>query len=191
MLTQYKLLPCVEPQLGWKFPALMRWRWQCCQLVWGDVCGQNSVLPDADEQHAQSCASLSPPFSSGHIPGCKCKYINNIKTYLNQHPDVGLATLCHVQKYHHPAARQGSQGSLHALSGTDFIGIVLVGLKSPFPPFSISGVCFREESSLPLSLVPHCLGMFQVTFLKGTQGELGGFHEVFCLVLLIACSNIK
>lgn len=158
--------------------------------MWGKVCGQKSVLPDADEQHAQSCASLSPPFSSGHIPGCKCKYINNKKMYLNQHADVCLAAffvgsknLTILQLGRAPRAPR------MLCLGKVLLALLWLEWNPLFPPST--WVVFASEMKAALSLIPHCLGMLQVTFLGGTQGELGGFHKVFCLVLLITCSNIK
>lgn len=125
------------------------------------VCGQNSVLPDGDEHHAQSCASLSPPFSSGHIPGCKCKYINNIRTYLNQHPDVSLAALFVMSKSL-IILQPGRTPRAPCMLCLGKVSLASLWLEwNPlFPPSALSGVCFWDESSLPLSLVPHCLGIF-------------------------------
>lgn len=169
MFTQCKLLPRVEPQLGRKFPALLRYRWQGCQLVWGKVCGQNSVLPDADEQHAQSCASLSSPFIFGHIPGWKCKYINNIKTYLHQHPDVSLAAVF-VLSRNLIVLQPGRAPCMLCLGKVSFL---LLEWNPLFPPSAKVVFALEMKAAFPSPRSLTAWVMFQVTEPQGCTGRAG------------------
>lgn len=112
------------------------------QLYWdkGDKavswCEERSVNKTVSYQmlmsNTQSCASLSPPFSSGHIPGCKCKYIN-IKPYFDQHSDVCLAAFFVMSKISSSCSQAGLQGSLHALSGEGSLALLWLEWNPLFP----------------------------------------------------------
>lgn len=163
--------------------------------MWRKVSGQDSVLPDGDKQHVQSCASLSPLCSCGHIPGYKYEYINNIKPYFDQNPNVSLASAapCLVQKSCQSAARQGT---LCALSGKDFskvaLGYIMLVSGIPFYPHpKHQWYLVLRWKQPPLSSVPCCQrdGPSHVPQ-RYTGCELVCLDKVFCLVILITCSNI-